>query len=278
MQTEVIEEITENVDTATEETVEEVDFTDTAEEEVETTESEETEEVKEDTVDEQKKIDEIVEKRLARERRKAEREKAEALSKYQSLENILNTALGTKDISEATEQLKAFYEGEGVKFSEVSNKPGLSDREIEILARAEAEEISELGYSEMEREANQLAERGFDNLTKKEQIVFKTLAEKLTLEKQKKDLSKNGISHDILDDKDFKEFASKFKEGTSLVEIYNLYKPSKPKGREIGDLGTTDNKKTKDFYTKEEADKLTEADYDRDPGLLETVRKSMLKW
>jgi hypothetical protein len=34
----------------------------------------------------------------------------------------------------------------------------------------------------------------------------------------------------------------------------------------------------KEYYTKEEADRLTKADYMRDPSLFEKVRNSMLKW
>lgn len=34
----------------------------------------------------------------------------------------------------------------------------------------------------------------------------------------------------------------------------------------------------KEYYTKEEADRLTKADYMKDPTLFEKVRKSMLKW
>lgn len=44
-----------------------------------------------------------------------------------------------------------------------------------------------------------------------------------------------------------------------------------------GDI-TSSSSKEKDFYTSEEVDKLTDEDYDKNPKLMDIVRKSMLKW
>lgn len=52
---------------------------------------------------------------------------------------------------------------------------------------------------------------------------------------------------------------------------------TKPTPKDIGATNESGSKE-KDFYTPEEVDKLTDADYDKNPKLWDTVRKSMLKW
>jgi hypothetical protein len=51
---------------------------------------------------------------------------------------------------------------------------------------------------------------------------------------------------------------------------------TKPIPQDIGAVNSSSSKE-KDFYTSAEIDKLTPADYDRDPKLLEKVRKSIYK-
>ena len=52
---------------------------------------------------------------------------------------------------------------------------------------------------------------------------------------------------------------------------------TKPIPQDIGAVNSSSSKE-KDFYTSAEVDKLTDADYDRNPKLMEVVRKSMSKW
>lgn len=54
-------------------------------------------------------------------------------------------------------------------------------------------------------------------------------------------------------------------------------KTSKPVPQEIGAVNSSSSKE-KDFYTSSEVDKLTSADYDKNPKLMDIVRNSMLKW
>lgn len=51
----------------------------------------------------------------------------------------------------------------------------------------------------------------------------------------------------------------------------------KPVPPEMGSVSSVTNK-DKDFYTSAEVDKLTEHDYEKNPKLMDIVRKSMLKW
>jgi hypothetical protein len=257
-----------------------VELTDTTEtEEIDVHEEKVAEEVKMISLEEAealaiKRANDAVEARLKRERKQFEKE----LAKYKSTETILRAGLGTETIDEANEKLETFYKQQGVVIPE--NK-GLSEREIEILARAEAEEIIEAGFEEMAKEANELAKRGYENLDAREKKIFTTLAEKLTQETQKQELIKIGVEPSVLEEREFKEFASKFNSKTPIADIYNLYsKTNKPK-KQIEKMGSMKSlespTKIKEFYTMEEVAALTEKDLDN-PELLRAVEDSMTKW
>ena len=273
---------TENVDTqTTEEIGEGIELTDTSE----TTESdvvaeptssdetveEEKEEVKTFT---QEEVDAIVQKRLARKERDFQKE----LSKYKSAEEVLKTGLEATDITGAEDKLRAFWGEQGVKLPE-KVKPGLTQHQMEILARGEAEEFIEEGYDSMKTEANRLASKGYQNLNESEKIIFDRLAERLTNEDNKRALLKLGASEELLSDKSFNDFRKKFNSNVPISEVYDMYmKNNKPKTvkENPGSMKNSDVNGTKDFYTPEEIAKLTDEQLD-DPKIWEVVRKSMTK-
>ena len=265
---------TENVETqTTEENVEGIELTDTAEitEEV----IEEKEEVKTFT---QEEVDKIIKKRLARQ----EREYQEKLSKYKNVESVLNAGLGTNSIDEADTKLRDFYKEQGIEIPEPM-KQGLSNKELQILGEAEANEILELGLAEAENEANRLANIGHQNWNAKEEAMFNKLAKTLNYEKQKKELKSIGADTKILDSDEFKEFANQFNSSTDIKNIYNLYSKTKlPKeNKNIEKMGSMKNNSTeevKDFYTYEESLKFTRKDFDENPALFKAIEKSMAKW
>lgn len=264
---------TENVDTqTTEEIGEGIELTDTSE----TTESnEETSEDVEEEKEEvrtftQEEVDEIVKKRLARKERDYQKE----LSKYKSTEEVLKTGLGATDITDAEDKLREFWSEQGIRLPD-RVKPGLTDNEIKILAKAEANEIIESG--EAEEEANKLASKGYDNLGIKEKEIFNTLAEHLTHEKKVNELKSIGVKADLLDSKEFKDFASKFNSNTSIKDVYDLYSKTHKQEKnieKIGSMATQTPDKTKTVYTDEEIAKLTLDDLDK-PGVWDAVRNSM---
>lgn len=288
MEEEMLEQTneTENVETqTTEENVEGIELTDTSyEEKVEETETEteeEKEEVKTVTLEEaQKMIDDAVESRLRRAKKKFEKEKEQEFSKYKEAEMILNAGLETSSIDEANQKLRGYYKERGIDVPEFI-KPQYNDKEIEILAKAEANEIVELGIEEMTREANELAKKGYVNLDKKEKVIFNELASRLDYENKKTELAKKGVKPEILEDKDFKAFCKKFNtRETSILEVYDFYtKTTKPKEEKkpIGSMTSNAPDKTKDYYSPDEVDNLTDKDLDN-PKVMEVVRKSMLKW
>ena len=132
----------ENVETqTTEENVEGIDLTDTTDADESISDEPEKEEVKTFT---QEEVDEIVKKRLARKERDYQKE----LSKYKNVETVLNAGLKTNSIDEAESALRNFYREQGIDLPEPT-KPGLSDKELQILGQAEADEILELGLEEV---------------------------------------------------------------------------------------------------------------------------------
>ena len=257
---------TENVETqTTEENVEGIELTDTTD----TTEpvEEEKEEVKTFT---QEEVDEIVRRRLARKERDYQKE----LSKYKSTEEVLKKGLNATDITDAESKLREFWKAEGVSLPEPT-KPGLTDSEIRILAKAEADDIIESG--DAEAEANRLASKGYENMNSREKEIFNTLAEHLTKEKKIQELKSIGVKSDLLDSKDFKEFASKFNQSTSVKDIYELYKQTHKETKtikKIGDLTSPTPDITKTRYTDEEISRLTSEQLD-DDRVWEAVRRSM---
>lgn len=266
---------TENVETlTTEENEEGIELTDTSEEveeDKETIEPEEKEEVKTFT---QEEVDEIVKRRLARKERDYQRE----LSKYRDTENVLRTTLKLEDGDDTNAKLREFYEAEGIKLPDAI-KPGLSTREIEVLAKDDADMIIKDGYDAIKEEAYRLSNIGYNNLNEREKIMFVRLSDELTNENNKRDLLKLGASEELLTDKSFNDFKKKFNSDVPITEIYDMYMKNNTKKtvkENPGSMKNNDVSKVKDYYTPEEISKLTEEDLD-DPKIWEAVRKSQTK-
>lgn len=270
---------TENVETqTTEETEEGIELTDTSE----TTEvAEETTEVKKtlrdllkENPEYQEEYNSMLKTRLDREERKHQKE----ISKYRDTENVLRTTLNLKDGDDTNAKLREYYEAEGVKLPEAI-KPGLSTGEIEAIARYNAEQIINSGYEEMSSEANRLANIGYNNLNDSDKIVFNTLCERLTEEKDKKELSKIGVKDDILKDNSFKQFKSMFNSNVPITDVYDMYMSKNHKKTAKENPGSMKNNEVsvvKDYYTPEEISRLTEEQLD-DPRIFDAVRNSMTK-
>ena len=226
--------------------------------------------------DYQQEFSDMMKTRLDRQERNFQKE----LSKYKDTENVLKSTLGASDIEEANKKLREYYENEGVKLPEVY-KPGLSSRELEVLAKADAQDFINEGYDSMLSEANRLAAKEYKNLNDRERIVFNTLAQELNDEKTRRELLELGAKEDILKDDSFIKFKSQFNSKTPIKDIYSLYSKMQPKPK-VENPGSMKNQPTpndvKDYYTPEEASKFTRKDYDKNPKLLEAVERSMTKW
>lgn len=260
-------ETTENtVEQSVEQNVEGIELTDTADkgkEEVKTYTEEEL----------NAKVDELLSQKLARAKRKLEREYENKYSDYREVGEIVSQGLKASNIREAKNKVRDFYEQQGIKLEHKN-----SDREERVLGRYDADEIIDLGFDEMEEEANRLAGIGYDNLSVRDKEKFTVLANKLTFEKNKKELHEMGVSEDILNNNEFKEFAEQFNSKTPFKKIYEYYKQTKPKKQvnTIGSMKGQDTKTEKDYFTDEELSKLTLDDL-ADEKVWEKARKSMLR-
>jgi hypothetical protein len=224
----------------------------------------------------QEEVDAIVGKSKARAAAKVRKEYDR---KYGNLEEVLKAGTGKNSVEEMTETFTKFYEGKGIKLPE---KPNYTSKDIEILAKAEADEIIRSGFEEVVDEVDRLTEIGASNMTAMEKAVFKVLAEHRQNTERHNELSKIGVSEDVYNSKEFQDFASKFNSNTPIADIYNIYNKTQPK-KEIKPMGSMTNKASeegtvKDFYTRDEALQFTKKDFDKNPALFKAVQNSMLKW
>ncbi len=222
-------------------------------------------------------VNEIVGKRLARREAKIRKEYDR---KYGELEDVLKAGMGKEDVGEITSDLRDFYTN--TKKINIPTRAKYSDKDIEILARAEADDIIHAGYDEVVEEVDRLTALGADNMTDQEKAVFKVLAEHRRKTERGKELSEIGVTEDVYNSAEFQAFASKFTSGTPIKDIYDIYSKTQPK-KDIKPMGsmkniTADTNTVKDFYTFEEAQRFTKADFDKNPALFDAVVNSMPKW
>ena len=222
------------------------------------------------------KLDEVLGKKIARREAKIRREYER---KYGNLEEVLKTGTGEEDVDKIADSFKDFYAKKGIKFPE---KPAYNEHEIEVLAKAEAEDIIRAGYDEVVEEVNRLADIGAANMTAKEKAVFRTLAEHRQSTDRAKELKQIGVTEDVFNSQDFKDFSAKFAANVSVKDIYDIYAKTQPK-KDIKPMGSMKNSNSadsgvKDFYTPEEARRFTKKDFDNNPALFKAVENSMLKW
>ena len=222
------------------------------------------------------KLDEVLGKKIARREAKIRKEYDR---KYGDLEAVLKAGTGKQSVEEMTDAFSKFYEGKGIK---IEKKPDYSARDIETLARAEADEIIRSGYEDVVEEIDRLTEIGASNMTAREKAVFRVLAEHRQNAERVNELSKIGVSEDVINSKEFRDFASDFKSDTPIKRIYDLYAKTQPK-KEFKTMGsmkntTADDSAVKEFYSYEEAMKFTDQDFDKNPALFEAVKASMRKW
>ena len=221
------------------------------------------------------KLDEAFGKKLARRLAKIHKEYER---KYGELEEVLKAGTGKTDVGEITNMFKEFYENKGIKFEK---KPEYSAKDIDTLARAEAEEIIRNGYEDVVEEVDRLAEIGND-MTPREKALFRVLAEHRGNAERGRELSSIGVTEEVYNSKEFKEFQSKFNPNTPIRDIYDIYAKTLPKKefKTPGSMKSTvsNDGGVKDYYSYEEAMKITKKELDNNPALYEAVKKSMLKW
>lgn len=222
------------------------------------------------------KLDEVLGKKIARREAKIRKEYER---KYGDLEEVLKAGTGKEDVGEITDTLSRFYQQKGIA---IPKKTEYSQKDIEVLARAEAEEIIRSGYDEVVEEVDRLLGVGTANMTAREKAVFKALVANRQEIERGRELSKIGVTEDEVNSKEFKEFQSKFNPNTPIADIYDIYNKTKPKKehKTMGSMknNTSEDGTVKDFYTRDEALRFTKKDFDNNPALFKAVEASMSKW
>ena len=224
----------------------------------------------------QEEVDAIVGKAKARAKAKVEKDYQR---KYGGLEEVLKAGTGKQSIEEVTDTFTEYYRGKDVNIPE---KPVYSAKDLEVLAKAEAEEIIRGGLEDVVEEVDRLTQLGAANMTPREKAVFRVLAEHRQNSERTSELVKLGVGEDVYNSKEFRDFAAKFNANTPIRDVYDIYNKTIPK-KEIKTMGSMKNNAStdsgvKDFYTRDEALRFTKADYDKNPALYKAVEASMLKW
>lgn len=225
----------------------------------------------------QEEVDAIVGKKIARERAKAKKENDR---KYGELETVLKAGMGKDDIGEITKDLRDFYVDR--KKITIPQKPSYSDDDLAVLAKADAEDIIRGGFDEVVEEVDRLADIGVANMSARDKALFKQLAEYRQAEERARDLAKIGVTKDVYESEDFKEFAAKFNANIPVKDVYDIYRKSQPQ-KEFKTMGSMKNQPAsdngvKEYYSPEEARKFSRADLDKNPALVDAIRRSMQKW
>lgn len=220
------------------------------------------------------KLDEVMPGKIARKEAKIRKEYER---KYGDLEDVLRAGTGKQSVEEMTDSFREFYESKG---RTIPHRPEFSERDIEVLASRDAEEIIASGYEDVVEEVDRLAQKGA-NMTPREKALFRTLAKHRQETERGNELAQIGVTEDVYNSKEFKEFAGKFNSNTPIRDIYDIYVKTQPK-KEIQTMGsmknTTVDKGVKDFYSFEEARKFTKKDFDDNPELFKAVTASMPNW
>jgi hypothetical protein len=219
----------------------------------------------------QDEVNDIVGKAKARERAKITKQKDR---EYGVLMETLRAGTGKESVEDINDAFSKFYESKGIK---IRKEPQYSAKDIETLAKAEAEEIIHNGYEDVVDEVDRLAEIGVDKMSAREKALFEALAKHRATAERNKELSTIGITEEVYNSKEFKEFSSQFNSNVPISKVYDLYNKTQPK-KEIRTAGSmkhnTVENGVKDFYTPEEIARLTMKDLD-DPNVWKAVRRSM---
>lgn len=218
-----------------------------------------------------KKLDEVLPGKIAR---REARIRKEYDHKYGDLEGILKAGMGKDDIGEITNDLREFYGSK--KGLTIPQKPSYSDQDIAVLANADAAEIIRGGFDEVVYEADRLKNIGYENMTARDKALFVALTNHIKEAETTRALTEIGVTEDVYNSQEYKDFAKMFNPNTPAREIYELYRMKQPKKevRTMGSVKNTPDTSVKDYYSPEEIAKLTEDDL-RDPKVWANVRRSM---
>lgn len=228
----------------------------------------------------QDEVNAMIKARVDRQTRKYNQE----LDQYKKLQTYSQKLFEANDLNETLSKIENKYQELGADLPEFESFQ--ADRETQILAKADAAEIIELGELETAEAYKTLRQIPESRKTKRDKIMEDILYDNLNSIEQERTFVKKGGDKEILADKSFQDFKSKFAKDTDIYEVYKMYQKVNGEQEEIvkpvGSLKTPNTNEVIDFISREQYMKLTDADYDRyeEQGLdlVKIVEKSMPKW
>lgn len=229
----------------------------------------------------EEKINEILPRRLER---RADKIEKEYKRRYSEVENLLKFGFNAENLDEATTKMQEFYKQKGYELPTIKEQDAYDDDYLQYKAEKEAQKIIDLGYDEIKAETEALSNIEVENMTQQEKLLLQILGNKRIEMESKMELVKAGINETDLQDKEYQEFSKHLSNNMSELEKYNMYLKYKPQGQSekietMGSMKTNaqPDKVYKEYYTPEEARRLTEKDLDN-PKIMEAVEKSMQIW
>ena len=227
----------------------------------------------------QDEVNDIVRQNVGRNTAKLTKQFEKKYESHERLAEVLRAGTGKEDLGEITSGLESFYTGKGV---ELPKGKEYSEKDISILADADAKEIIGNGIEDVAEEVDRLAAKGLDKLNPREKRLFKTLADYRKAEEARMAYAEIGVSEEEYNSTEFREFASQFSPTTPPAKIYEIYEKTKPKPdiKPMGSMKDTapPGDGIKDFYTVDEARKFTADDLRKNPALEQKILESMQKW
>lgn len=217
------------------------------------------------------KLNEILPGKINRREAKIRRENDR---QYGELMGLLRAGTGKESVEDITGALKGYFGQRGVQ---APAQPQYSERETQILAQAEAEDIIRGGYEEVKEEVDRLARIGAQNMRPHEKALFVTLGEKRRQMEHDMEMEKLGVAKEVYDSQEFRDFAKMFDKSVPTKSVYELFEKTRPQKetyKTMGSMKQAPAKGPKDYYTPEEIARLTDEELE-DPQVWETVRKSM---
>lgn len=229
----------------------------------------------------QDELNRMIEERLKREKNTSRRNESNLRQEYENkianIENIIKAGFGTNNLDEGLDRIAELCKQKGIKIPDMINSNSQSD--LEVLANHSASEIIADGYDAVDSELKRLAGKGVDKMTTREKLIFSKLNDQKKQMDNERELEAIGVKREILDSKEFKDFADKFTGSKfSMKEVYEMYaqnnKP-KPKAKPIGSMINNNPKQPKDFISEAEFDKMSKKEIQDN---MSVIRKSMLRW
>lgn len=215
---------------------------------------------------------EVAGKRAARVEAKVRREFER---KYGRLEEVLKAGTGEESLERVTASMEDFYKGKGVTMPH----SGYSQRDLQILANADAQEIIDAGDEEVAEEMERLGKMGIANMSDRDKIVYRALGEHRTTAERGKALAEIGVPESVYNSKEFKAFAKQFQVDVPITKVYQMYESATgtEKPEPIGSMKNKGRPEEKTYYSPEDYDKLTPEER-KNPVIMRRVRESMYRW